>query len=68
MFTSLKEAAEQGAQMTNALGYICRCFTKLVGYIANLPEQQMVTCIAKNASPVTTATVSEFGDSFPHPP
>ena len=28
----------------------------------------MVACVAKNASPVTTATVSEFGDSFPHPP
>ena len=68
MFASLKEAAEWGAQMTDALGYICRCFTLLVGYIADLPEQQMVACVAKNASPVTTATISEFGDSFPHPP
>ena len=39
VFASLKEAAERGAQMTDALGYVRRCFTPLVGYIADLPEQ-----------------------------
>ncbi|KAI6106049.1 hypothetical protein EDD16DRAFT_1746620 [Pisolithus croceorrhizus] len=68
IFTSLKHAAQHGAPMTDALGYVRNCFTPLVTYIADLPEQQLVACVAKNSSPVTTATLSQFGDTFPHPP
>lgn len=68
VFASLKETAQTGAAMTDSLGYIRNCFTPLVAYIADLPEQQLVAGVAKNASPVTMATLPEFGDPFPHPP
>ncbi|KAI6144394.1 hypothetical protein BKA82DRAFT_29322 [Pisolithus tinctorius] len=42
--------------------------TSDVAYIADLPEQQLVTCVAKNASPITTAVLSDFGDSVPQNP
>ncbi|KAI6022658.1 hypothetical protein EDC04DRAFT_2936511 [Pisolithus marmoratus] len=68
IFASLKHTAQYGVPMTDALGYVRNCFTPLIAYIADLPEQQLVACIAKNASPVTTATLSQFSDTFPHPP
>lgn len=68
VFRSLKETSLNGSLMTDALGYIRSCYTPLVAYIADLPEQQLIACVAKNASPVTTATLAEFGDATPHPP
>ena len=68
MFTSLKETAECGTPMTDSFGYVRNCFTPLVAYVADLPEQQLIAGVSKNASPVTTATMPQFGDSFPHPP
>ena len=68
IFESLKGCALNGSRMTDALGYICSCYTPLVAYIADLLEQQLITCVAKNASPVTTVTLAQFGDSTPHPP
>ena len=65
---SLKEAALNGALMTDAFGYVRNCFTPLVAHIADLPEEQLIACVAKNASPVTTATLAQFGDSYPHEP
>lgn len=62
----LKEAALNGASMTDAFGYICNCFTPLVAHIADLPEEQLIAYVAKNASPVTTATLAQFGDSYLH--
>ncbi|KIK77102.1 hypothetical protein PAXRUDRAFT_17724 [Paxillus rubicundulus Ve08.2h10] len=53
--------------MTDGLGYRRYCFTPLVAYITDLPEQQLIACISKNASPMTTATLPQFGDSVPHP-
>ena len=54
--------------MTDSLGYIHNCYTPLIAYIADLPEQQLIACVAKNASPVTTATLPQFGDLEPHEP
>ena len=68
VFASLKKTAEHGSPMTDALGYVRNCITPLVAYIADLPEQQLITGVTKNASPVTTATLPQFGDPFPHPP
>ena len=68
IFASLKHTALHGSAMTDSLGYTRNCFTPLVAYIADLPEQQLIACVAKNASPVTTATLAQFGDPFPHPP
>lgn len=44
------------------------CFTLLIAYVADLPEQQLVASMSKNASPMTTITVSQFSDPFPYPP
>ncbi|KAF8545944.1 hypothetical protein OG21DRAFT_1528148, partial [Imleria badia] len=68
VFASLKETAQTGAAMTDSLRYVRNCFTPLVAYTADLPEQQLVAYIARNTSPVTTTTISEFGDPSPHPP
>ena len=37
-------------------------------YITDLPEQQLIACISKNAFPITTAELSDFGDDTPYPP
>ncbi|KIJ07681.1 hypothetical protein PAXINDRAFT_19152 [Paxillus involutus ATCC 200175] len=68
VFGSLKQSAQTSYFMTDGLGCIRNCFTPLVSYIADLPEQQLVACVSKNASPVTTATLPEFSDGQLHPP
>ncbi|KAI9570907.1 hypothetical protein HD554DRAFT_2169692 [Boletus coccyginus] len=35
----------------------------LVGWIADLSEQQMIAYIFKNASPITMAMLKQFGDA-----
>ncbi|KAF9219017.1 hypothetical protein BS17DRAFT_804598 [Gyrodon lividus] len=44
VFGSLKQSAQTGCSMTNGLGCIRNCFTPLINYIADLPEQQLVAC------------------------
>lgn len=39
------------------------CFTPLVAWTADLPEQLMISCVSKNASPVTEATYKQFADA-----
>lgn len=39
------------------------CFTPLVAWTADLPEQLMIVCVSKSASPVTEATHKQFGDA-----
>ncbi|KAG6380672.1 hypothetical protein JVT61DRAFT_5044 [Boletus reticuloceps] len=39
---SLKEAALNGSMLVDASGYTRRCFTPLVSYISDLPEQQLI--------------------------
>lgn len=68
VFASLKKTAQHSGAMTDALGYIRNCFTPLVAYIADLPEQQLIACVTKNSSPITTATLPQFGNPFSHPP
>ncbi|KAF8126369.1 hypothetical protein EV363DRAFT_1453089 [Boletus edulis] len=65
---SLKSVAARGAYMADPGGFQCYCFTPLAGYIADLPEQLMVACVAQNASPVTLATKTDFSSATPCPP
>ena len=65
---SLKSAATRGAYMGDPAGLNRYCFTPLVGYVADLPEQLMIACVAQNASPVTLATKTQFSDATPYPP
>ena len=64
---SLKRAAARGTYMADPAGFQRYCFTPLVGYVADLPEQLMIACVAQSASPVTLATKPEFSDPTPHP-
>lgn len=65
---SLRDVAARGAYVSDPLGKRRRVFTPLVAWTADLPEQQLIAGVAKNASPVSTAITKEFSDPFPHPP
>ncbi|KAG1782276.1 hypothetical protein EV702DRAFT_960317 [Suillus placidus] len=65
---NLKIAAATGTSMVDPSGHSRYSFTPLVAYTADLPEQQMIACVSKNASPVTLATQSQFGDGVMYPP
>ncbi|KAI5986989.1 hypothetical protein F5J12DRAFT_907796 [Pisolithus orientalis] len=68
VFASLKTVTSDGINLTDPTGFTQNCFTPLVTYIADLPKQQLVACVAKNASPITTTVLSNFGDSVPQNP
>lgn len=63
----LKIAAAVGIMMSDPVGNLRYSFPLLVAYIADTPEEGLLTCIGPKASPVSTATYKEFGDSFRHP-
>lgn len=65
---SLKDAAEHGIALVDPSGYIHNSYTPLVSYIADLPEQQLIACVARNASPVTITEMPRFGDPTPAAP
>jgi len=46
----------------------CYAFMPLATYTADLPEQQMIACVTKSASPVTMAKLDQFGDGIRYPP
>ncbi|KIJ19284.1 hypothetical protein PAXINDRAFT_36856, partial [Paxillus involutus ATCC 200175] len=66
--SGLKRVAAHGEFMADPGGYLHYCFTPLVGYLADLPEQLMITCVAQSASPVSLATKSNFSSSTPSAP
>ncbi|KAI5989400.1 hypothetical protein F5J12DRAFT_864341 [Pisolithus orientalis] len=63
---NLKVAAHNGVFMADSHNNTRYCFTPLAAYTADLPEQLMIACVAKSASPVTTAIQSQFGDAIKH--
>ena len=67
MLQPLKIAATIGTMMSDPVGNL-HCFTPLVTYIADTPEQSLLVGTSSNASPVSTVVYKEFGDPFPHPP
>lgn len=40
----------------------------LAMYAADLPEEQLIACMVKNASPATTIILAQFRDFCPHKP
>ena len=66
--SGLKVAASIGMFMANPNNCSRYTFTPLAAYTADLPEQQMIACVTKNASPVTTAELDQFGDGVHYPP
>ncbi|KAG2365902.1 hypothetical protein BDR07DRAFT_1480793 [Suillus spraguei] len=65
---NLKIAAATGTNIVDPSGHLCYMFTPLITYTANLPEQQIIACVSKNASPITLATQSQFGNGMLYPP
>ncbi|KIK19381.1 hypothetical protein PISMIDRAFT_13714 [Pisolithus microcarpus 441] len=60
----LKMAAEVGRMMSDPVGNLKHCFTPLVAYIADTPEQHVIACVTDNASAVSMAVVGN-GFSLP---
>ena len=65
---SLKHVAKHDCMLVNASGHTQNCFTPLVSYITDLPEQQLIIGISKNASSVTMAELPMFGNATPAAP
>ena len=65
----LKIVASVRIMMSDPVGSSCHCFTPLITYIyiADTPEQSLLACVSPKASPISTATHKEFGDSQLHP-
>ena len=59
----LKIAASVGIMMSDPIGNLRYCFTPLIAYTTDTPEQSLLACVSPKASPVSTATHKEFGDS-----
>ena len=64
----LKTAATMKVMMSDLVGNLWYCYTPLVSWIANMPEECLISTTSPKAFPVTTTTSKHFGDSFCHPP
>jgi len=64
----LKHVALHGVALMDAMGSIHHCYTLLISYIADLPEQQLIAGVAMSTSPVTITERSKFGDAKPAKP
>lgn len=64
----LKIAERHGVKMADTEGEIRTVHTPLVAWISDYPEQQLLAGVASNQSPITTASIKEFGDPNPHQP
>ena len=64
----LKIAVHTGTFISDSSNLSRYCFTPLVGYIADLPEQLMIACVRKSVSPISLAKQSQFGDGILYPP
>ena len=65
---SLKDAAKDGCTLVDPSGHIRNCYTPLISYIADLPKQQLIACVARNVSPLMIAEMPQFGDPTPAAP
>lgn len=68
VLSPLKTAAAVGIMMNDPAGNLRYCFTPVVLWIADTPEESLLSGTGPKAFPVTTATLKNFGDAFRHPP
>ncbi|KAG2144682.1 uncharacterized protein EDB93DRAFT_1241240 [Suillus bovinus] len=54
--------------MSDPRGDLCMIHTPLVVWIADYPEQLLITCTASKCSLISLAVSAQFGDPFPHSP
>ncbi|KAH0825928.1 hypothetical protein J3R83DRAFT_7607 [Lanmaoa asiatica] len=64
---NLKEVAREGAVMSDPNGLLRLIHTPLVSWIANLPEQHVISCSSLKYSPISTASTEHFGEATPYP-
>lgn len=65
---SLKDAEAEGAVMSNPWGNLNAIHTPLVSWIADYPEQLLISCTAAKHSPVSIASSLQFGDNVIYSP
>ena len=63
----LKVAATVGVMMSDPVGNLRYCYTPLASWIADTPEESLLSATSPKVSPVTTVTSKEFSDPFRHP-
>jgi hypothetical protein len=68
VFVNLKAAEASGVCMSDPNGWLNTIHTPLVAWIADRPEQLMLSGVLSNNSHISLATQDQFGDSIPHPP
>ena len=68
MLKPLKVTAAVGVMMSNPISNLHYCFTPIITYTADTPEQCLLAGVSSKVSPVSTATYKGFGDVDPHPP
>ena len=61
----LKAAVLNGYLMSDPCGNIRQCFTPLAACIVDNPEQLLIAGIGSKSSPITTATIGQFGNATP---
>ncbi|KAH8999792.1 hypothetical protein EDB86DRAFT_3063873 [Lactarius hatsudake] len=67
-FVRCKDAAVTGYHMADPCGCSRLSFPLLAAWIADLPEQHLISAMAKSTLPLSCAVTNQFGDAFPHPP
>jgi hypothetical protein len=67
-FTRCKDAATTGYHMADPCGCLRWSFPLLAAWIADLPEQHLISGVANSTSPLSYAVTNQFGDAFCHPP
>jgi hypothetical protein len=65
---NLKLAACDGCPMSDPRGDLHMIHTPLVAWIADYPEQLLITCTASKCSPISHDITAQFGNPLPHPP
>ena len=64
---SLKQCGQKAQKMLDPNGNVRLVRTFLGAYIADLPEQQALSCVTTNHAPSSLAGPLELGDSHAHP-
>ena len=64
---NLKKASRKAVEMIDSSGQKRDVRTVLFSHIADLPEQLMISCTAKNQAPSSFAQQHQFGDSTAQP-
>ncbi|KAG1866444.1 hypothetical protein C8R48DRAFT_600483 [Suillus tomentosus] len=65
---NLKIATRDGCVMSDPRGDLRMIHTPLVAWIADYPEQLLISCTASKRSPISLAVSAQFGDPLPHSP